>query len=102
MGAIGKEHFTYLYNPARRIALTPRNIRAGWTAAGLFSPNRERVLSDIPKPLAELIAGMTIEVRAGCAQVQALPPHTPVTPVSAGAVALLLAMIKKDAHMLDD
>ena len=102
VGTIGKEHFTYLYNPARRIALTPRNIRAGWTAAGLFPLNRGRVLSDIPKPPAELIAGTTIEVRAGCAQDQALSPQTPVTPVSAGAVALLHDLIKKDAHMLDE
>jgi hypothetical protein len=36
VGTIGKEHFTYLYGPARTKAFTPRNIRAGWSKAGLY------------------------------------------------------------------
>jgi hypothetical protein len=33
---VGKEHFTALYSCARKEALTPRNIRVGWSKAGLF------------------------------------------------------------------
>jgi hypothetical protein len=46
---IGKQHFTYLYKPARDRALTRRNI-----LAGLFPFNPERVLRGMPKPPAEL------------------------------------------------
>lgn len=45
---IGKQHFTLLYERARNVAFTPRNIRSGWTKAGVFPLNPERVLSDIP------------------------------------------------------
>jgi hypothetical protein len=52
---IGKEHFTYLYQPARDKALTRRNILAGWAASGLFPFNPQRVLRDMPKPPAESV-----------------------------------------------
>ena len=94
VGAIGKEHFTYLYSSARNQALTSRNIRAGWVKAGLFPFNPDKVLSDIPKPLADLIAPKTTEVKAGsCTQDQV--PQTPATPVSAEALTSLLNMIKQ-------
>jgi len=35
VGTIGKEHFTCLYSPARTKAFTARNLRAGWSEAGL-------------------------------------------------------------------
>ena len=35
------------------MAFTPRNIRSGWTKAGVFLLNPERVLSVIPKPQIE-------------------------------------------------
>ncbi|KAK9244194.1 hypothetical protein V1506DRAFT_507773 [Lipomyces tetrasporus] len=56
---VGKEHFTSLYSPA----LTPRNIKAGWTKAGLCSFNPDRVLRDIQKPLAELTVPKADEVK---------------------------------------
>ena len=62
VGTIGKEHFTYLYSPARTQALTSRNIRAGWAKAGLFPFNPDKVLSNVPKPPAELTAPKTNEV----------------------------------------
>jgi hypothetical protein len=62
VGTIGKEHFTYLYSPARNQALTSKNIRAGWVKAGLFPFNPDKVLSDIPKPPAKLTAPKTNEV----------------------------------------
>jgi hypothetical protein len=33
---IGKQHFTSLYSPARAIAFTPKNIKAGFAANGLI------------------------------------------------------------------
>lgn len=101
IGTIGKEHFTYLYSPARREALTFRNIRAGWTKAGLFPFNPEKVLSGIPQPQAESTAAIMNEVRIGC-HPQVTLPKTPVTPVSAEAVASLHELIKQDAHLLDE
>jgi hypothetical protein len=52
---VGKEHFTYLYSPARDRALTKKDIRAGWTATGLFPFNPERVLTEFPRPPTELV-----------------------------------------------
>jgi len=51
--AIGKRHFTSLYSKARQIAFTPRNIRAGWSKAGLFPFNPIRVLGDMQQPTAD-------------------------------------------------
>ena len=91
VGTIGKEHFTYLYSPARTQALTSRNIRAGWAKAGIFPLNPDKVPSDIPKPPAELTAPKTNEVGS---HTQDQVPQTPVTPVSAEAVASLHNLIK--------
>lgn len=103
VGTIGKEHFSYLYSPARKEALTSRNIRAGWAKAGLFPFNPGKVLSDIPKPLAELTAPIIDDVRmVSYAQDSVTFPQTPVTPVSAEAVASLHNLIKQDAYMLDE
>ena len=101
IGIIGKEHFTYLYCPARMEALTFRNIRAGWTKAGLFPFNPEKVLSDIPQPRAESTAPIMNEVRIGYYS-QVTSPKTPVTPVSVEAVASLHQLIKQDTHLLDE
>ena len=43
---IGKQHFTPLYNRARRKAMTSRNIISGWSKTGLRPFNLERVLLD--------------------------------------------------------
>lgn len=59
---IGKQHFTLLYERARNAALTPRNIRSGWTKAGLFPFNLERFLSDTLKPQFEEIVQHTADL----------------------------------------
>ncbi|KAH6661860.1 hypothetical protein B0J14DRAFT_611551 [Halenospora varia] len=46
---IGKQHFTLLYDRARK-ALNSRNIISGWSKTGLPPFNPERVLKDIQKP----------------------------------------------------
>jgi hypothetical protein len=94
VGTIGKQYFTYLYSPARKQALTSRNIRAEWAKAGLFPFNPEKVIGDIPKPFAELYTLKTNEVTvSSCTQDQI--PQTPATPVSAEALTSLLEMIKQ-------
>jgi hypothetical protein len=50
VNTVGKEHFTYLYSPARSKAFTPRNIKAGFAACGLFPFNPDRVLETCQSP----------------------------------------------------
>lgn len=100
VGTIGKEHFTCLYSPARKAALTARNIRAGWTKAGLFPFDPARVLRDLPKPVEQQApAAVGREVSRGSAQ--SVPP-TPVTPRSVSAVASLHDLIRQDTHSTDE
>jgi hypothetical protein len=47
---IGKQHFTLLYDRARRKALNSRNIISGWSKSGLRPFNPDRVLKEIQKP----------------------------------------------------
>jgi hypothetical protein len=56
---IGKQHFTLLYDRARTVAFTPRNIKSGWSKTGLFPFNPDKVLNDIPKPQVEEIIQQT-------------------------------------------
>lgn len=103
VGTIRKEHFTSLYSPARKIAITDRKIRPGWAKAGLFPFNPDKVLSDIPKPTIALTAPFGNVANIGCStEGQATTPQTPVTPMSAGAVTSLHNLIKEDAHTLDE
>jgi hypothetical protein len=46
VGIIGKPHFTYLYDRARKEAFTPRNIRSAWSKSGLFPFDPSRVLRE--------------------------------------------------------
>src|ERR1700674_3846876 len=98
---VGKEHFTSLYCPARERAFTKRNITAAWAASGLFPFNPDRVLRYIPKPPAQLTASEAAEMKVGpYPQDEVL--QTPVTPVSAEALASLHNIIKQDAHTYNE
>ena len=103
VGKIGKEHFIYLYSPARERVFTPRNIRAGWARAGLFPFNPERVLRNFPKPAAVPTdtAGNQASACFGV-PVHRTPLRSPVTPTSAEAVTALHDLIKEDAKLLED
>ncbi|KAL6154495.1 hypothetical protein ACJBU6_07751 [Exserohilum turcicum] len=69
--------------------------------AGLYPFSPEKVLSNIPKPLARSTASGTNGAGVGsCTQDQV--PQTPVTPITADAVASLHNLIKQDALALDD
>jgi hypothetical protein len=49
--AVNKEHFVLLYRRAREAALTGRNIRSGWSKAGLFPFHPSRVLDGMSAPI---------------------------------------------------
>jgi len=69
----------------------------------LFPSNPDKILSDLPKPAADLTAPSSNVARSDSkAQGQATTFLTPVTPVSAGAVAALHNLIKQDAQVLDE
>lgn len=101
---VGKEHFISLYSPARDRALTQRNIRAGWSATGLFPFNPERVLKDVPKPPANVITQGVEAASTGLldeALHTPITPVTPVTPVTTEALTSLHDLIVKDTDSLD-
>jgi hypothetical protein len=50
---VNKAHFVLLYRRDREAALTARNIRSGWSKAGLFPFNPSRVLADMPAPVKD-------------------------------------------------
>ena len=65
MNTIGKQYFTSLYNPARERAFTPKNIKAGFATSGLFPFNPDRVLRDMPRPVADLTVPKADEIEVG-------------------------------------
>jgi hypothetical protein len=75
VNTIGKEHFTSLYSPARERAFTPKNIKAGFAACGLFPFNPDRVLRSMPVPAAEPAIPRADEVRVGSCR-QDVEPQT--------------------------
>ncbi|GIZ48193.1 hypothetical protein CKM354_001126400 [Cercospora kikuchii] len=106
VGTIGKEHFTYLYTPARERAFTSRNIRSGWAKAGLFPFDPAKVVKDLPPAtigLAGLETGIVQQdpVSHDPSPHTPVTPKTPVTPVSAEAVHALHNLIKLDTDTLD-
>jgi hypothetical protein len=89
---IDKEHFTSPYSPAKEKAFTPKNIKAGFVASGLFPFNPDRVLRDMPKPPAKPTMQKADEVRVGsCPRDVVL--QRPVTPMSAEALVSLQDLI---------
>jgi len=101
VSVVGKEHFTSLYSPARERALTKKNILQGWAKSGLFPFNPDRVLRDIPKPVAVLTTPQACQSDGGsCPQGQVV--RTPVTPVTIEALKSLQDLIAQDAHALDE
>jgi hypothetical protein len=98
VGMIGKQHFTSLYSPARKLAFSRRNILAAWGKAGLFPFNPDRVLRDLPKPSSQ---PSTTDTTEGRGLVHDTVPPTPLTPVSVEALISLQTKIVQDACTLD-
>jgi hypothetical protein len=102
VNTIGKEHFTSLYSPARERAFTPKTIKAGFAASGLFPFNPDRVLRSMPAPSAEPAIPSADEVKVGSCW-QDVEPQTPVTPVLGESfMSLQNLIIQRDAHALDE
>jgi hypothetical protein len=104
---IGKQHFTSLFGPARVTVFTPRNIKAGFAASGLFPFNPDRVLRSMPMPPAKpapAVPRADERTVGSCRQdVELQIPETPVTPVLAEALmSLQNRIIHQDAHTLDE
>jgi hypothetical protein len=62
---VNKAHFTMLYSRARDAAMTSRNIRSGWSKAGLSPFNPRKVLDDMQETLdnpTPAVAAATREV----------------------------------------
>jgi hypothetical protein len=64
-----------LYSPARERAFTPKNIKAGFAASGLFPFNLDRVLRSMHAPLAEPAIPSADEVEVGSCR-QDIEPQT--------------------------
>jgi hypothetical protein len=75
---VGKQHFTLLYNRARSLAFTSRNINSGWSKTGLFPFNPDRVLEGIRRAQVKEIVPQTANATIDAALQNDLL-HTPVT-----------------------
>ena len=84
VNTIGKEHFTSLYSPARERAFTPKNIKAGFAACGLFPFNPDRVLRSMPAPPAEPAVPRADEVKVGSCRQDVEPRNACDTSVNRG------------------
>jgi hypothetical protein len=102
IGTIGKQHFTYLYSPARERAFTKRNILAGWKASGLYPFNPDKILTDIPKPAAKPTATEpTIPTLRTCEINPCLQGEVIRTLVTLGALTSLHNLITEDTYAED-
>jgi hypothetical protein len=89
--AIGKQHFTLLYDRARQKAFSQRNILSGWSKAGLRPFNPQKILDGIQKPVVNsssttLTAPKTIH--------DVKEAQLPDTPVTADALSALRRRIE--------
>jgi hypothetical protein len=96
---IGKQHFTLLYSQAREAAMTPRNIRAGWSKAGLFPLNPDRVLRVLAKPPDE--AGQSSSQAHAPSQAD-LPHMTPKTPTSVSGLNVMRQKLDEILGAIDE
>jgi hypothetical protein len=94
---VGKQHFTSLYSRARDASVTSRNIKSGWSGAGLRPFNPQRVLKDIQKPPEDYLSQKDSVKVESCPQSETLQ-----TPVTAEALTSLRNLIEQDAHTLND
>jgi hypothetical protein len=92
---VGKQHFTLLYSQARCEAFTLRNIKSAWATAGLYPPDRDRVLRSIQKPPAlELKKDHTIDL--------AQKNEVPQTPVTSEGLASLRRKFEQNIDGLNE
>lgn len=81
------------------MAFIKRNILAGWSKAGLFPFNPDRVLKDISNPHINIMKYDDIQESPNPYK---SPMRSPVTPVSTAGFTLLQKLIvERDAETLD-
>lgn len=106
VNTISKEHITSLYLPVRERAFSKRNILAGWSKAGPFPFNPERVLKALPNPELEIAGANRGMVSPGLQDARWSNPVTlvsPGTPTSAETFTMLHDLIlDQDADELDE
>jgi hypothetical protein len=90
--AVNKEHFVLLYRRARDAALTARNIRSGWSKAGLFPFNPSRVLEGMSAPPEEPAAQLVLP---DAPQMQAPSRSLLTTPTTTEGVHHLYRLVEE-------
>jgi hypothetical protein len=93
-GTIGKEHFTLLYDRARRKAFTRRNILKGYSEAGLIPLNPHKVIDKMQKPVASEL-GTIVPLSITTNNMPAAQP--PKTPITSEALTALCRTIQRNA-----
>jgi hypothetical protein len=93
VSTIGKPHFTYLYDSARKEAFTPRNIRSAWSRSGLFPFDPSRVLREC-QASSEIQTTTPVEAPTVSSNIC----HTPNT---SDSFALLRSEVEQDTQNLD-
>jgi hypothetical protein len=94
LGTIGKPHFTYLYDRARKEAFTRRNIRSAWSRSGLFPFDPSRVLREFQASLPEIQTKIAVDDP----NVSSHPCRTPTT---SDHLASLCSEVEQDTQSLD-
>ncbi|KAJ6016395.1 hypothetical protein N7540_010986 [Penicillium herquei] len=94
VSTIGKPHFTYLYDRARKEAFTPRNIRSAWSRSGLFPFDPSRVLQECQASRSEIQTTIPVEPQTVSSNIC----HTPNT---SDHFALLRSEVEQDTQNLD-
>lgn len=93
-GTIGKPHFTYLYDRARKEAFTLRNIRSAWSRSGLFPFDPSRLLREFQASRPEIQTTTPMDHPT----VSSNLCHTPNT---SDHFALLRSEVEQDTQSLD-
>ena len=96
---IGKQHFTLLYSRAREAALNARNVRSGWSKAGLYPFHPGKVLDGMSRPAAVRKASPN-EATSGSGL--CLAGHQLCTPTTSVSFNVLRSQVEKDLSGLDD
>ncbi|KAJ5471897.1 hypothetical protein N7539_008466 [Penicillium diatomitis] len=95
LGTIGKPHFTYLYDRARKEALTPRNIRSAWSKSGLFPFEPSRVLREFQASQPEKQIVVPVDYATVSSDLRC-------TPNTSDHFSLLRSEVERDTQDLDN
>jgi hypothetical protein len=97
---VGKQHFTLLYSRARDTAFTVRNIKSGWSKAGLVPFNPDRALWEIQKPQTGFPGEPVAQTANTTIPCPPLDEPLP-TPITSEKLRSLCVKIEEDCHKLE-